>query len=198
MAACGIRTASVLTKFLKRQPARSESRHPDLPMENKLLVVVEAKFRSLNRSNKGKREDELRKSRPYIKHASRYLNREGAEEAVRDGWYELLRNWALGTALKEALGCPAFVLVNLLRKRHEKEHGENPRREFADRACLHSPNSRFCGRLIGKTWSLPHPRSATIPTQGCWSIGQGTNQNCWASPRSRSSIGGEGELSLLR
>lgn len=126
----------------EKATARSES---DLIFlwENKLLVVVEAKFRSLNRSNKEKREDELRKSRPYIKHASRYLNREGAEEAVRDGWYELLRNWALGTALKEALGCPAFVLVNLLRKRHEKEHGENPRREFADRACLHSPNSRF-------------------------------------------------------
>ena len=56
-----------------------------------------------------KREDELRKSRPYIEHASGYLNRAGAEEAVRDGWYELLRNWALGAALKEALGCPAFV-----------------------------------------------------------------------------------------
>jgi len=29
-------------------------------------------------------------------------------------WYELLRNWVIGAALKEALGCEAFVLVNLL------------------------------------------------------------------------------------
>jgi len=122
--------------------ARSES---DLILlwEHKLLVVVEAKFRSPNRSDQKKRGDELRKSRPYIEHASRYFNREGAEEAVRDGWYELLRNWVLGAALKDALGCEAFVLVNLLRKRHEKEHGENPRRDFAERACVLTPHSRF-------------------------------------------------------
>jgi len=36
-----------------------------------------------------------------------------------------------------------FVLVNLLRKRHEKEHREDPRRDFAERACVLSPNSRF-------------------------------------------------------
>ncbi len=122
--------------------ARSES---DLILlwEHKLLVVIEAKLRSSNRSDAKKRADELRKSRPYIEHSSHHLNRAGAEEAVRDGWYELLRNWVLGAALKDALGCDAFVLVNLLRKRHEKEHGENPRRDFADRACLHSPNSRF-------------------------------------------------------
>ena len=122
--------------------ARSES---DLILlwEHRLLVVIEAKFRSPNRSDANKRADELRKSRPYIAHASRYLNREGAEEAVRDGWYELLRNWVLGTALKDALGCEAFVLVNLLRKRHEKEHGENPRRDFAERACVLTPDRRF-------------------------------------------------------
>ena len=106
-------------------------------------MVIEAKFRSPNRSDPTKRKDEQRKSRPYIEHASRYLNREGAEEAVRDGWYELLRNWVLGTALKDALGCDAFVLVNLLRKRHENEHHEDPRRDFAERACALSPNSRF-------------------------------------------------------
>jgi len=126
----------------EKPTARSES---DLIFlwEHELIVVVEAKFRSPNRSDKAKREHELRKSRPYITHASRYLNSEGAEEAACDGWYELLRNWVLGAALKEALGCEAFVLVNLLRKRHEKEHGENPRRDFAERACVLTPDSRF-------------------------------------------------------
>jgi len=124
--------------------ARSES---DLILlwEHRLLVVIEAKFRSPNRSGSDakKRADELRKSQPYIAHASHYLNREGAEEAVRNGWYELLRNWVLGAALKDALDCEAFILVNLLRKRHEKEHGENPRRDFAERACVLTPDSRF-------------------------------------------------------
>ena len=47
----------------EKATARSES---DLIFlwENKLLVVVEAKFRSPNRSDPAKREDELRKSRP--------------------------------------------------------------------------------------------------------------------------------------
>jgi hypothetical protein len=94
--------------------------------EHKLLVVVEAKFRSPNRSDAAKRDDELRKSRPYIEHASRHLNRAGAEEAVGDGWYEPWCNWALGTTLREALRCDNFVLVNLVRKRHESDHGENP------------------------------------------------------------------------
>jgi hypothetical protein len=86
--------------------------------QHKLLVVVEAKFRSANRSDLGKRDDELRKSRPYIERASRYFNREEAYETARDGWYELLRNWALGANLRDALGCETFVLVNLVRKRH--------------------------------------------------------------------------------
>jgi hypothetical protein len=126
----------------EKATARSES---DLILlwERKLLVVVEAKFRSPNRSDPAKRDDELRKSRPYIKHASLHLKRAGAEEAARDGWYELLRNWALGMGLKDTLGCEEFVLVNLLRKRHENEHREDPRRDFAERACVLSPNSRF-------------------------------------------------------
>jgi len=111
--------------------------------ENKLLVVVEAKFRSPNRSDSTKREVESDKAKRYIDHASRYLNSEGAEEAVRDGWYELLRNWVLGMELKNTLGCEKFVLVNLLRKRHEREHREDPRRDFAERACVLSPNCRF-------------------------------------------------------
>jgi hypothetical protein len=126
----------------ERVLARSES---DLIFlwERKLIVVVEAKFRSPNRSDPAKRDDELRKSRPYIEHASRYLNRADAEEAVGDGWYEMLRNWALGTTLRETLRCEKFVLVNLVRKRHESDHGENSQREFAERACLLSSNSQF-------------------------------------------------------
>ena len=122
--------------------ARSE---PDLIFwwERKLLVVVEAKFRSPNCSDPKKRADELRKSRPYVEQASGYFNRKGAREAVGDGWYELLRNWALGTTLREELGCERFVLVNLVRKRHEAVHGENPRRGFAECACVLSPNAQF-------------------------------------------------------
>jgi hypothetical protein len=150
----------------EKPAARSES---DLIFlwEHKLLVLVEAKFRSPNRSDPKKREDELRKSRPYIAHALRCLKPEGAEEAVRDGWYELLRNWALGTALKEALGCEEFILINLLRKRHENEHREDPRRDFAERACVLSPNSRFvvaCWEdLIAEAPSIcDHPDSGLL------------------------------------
>ena len=122
--------------------ARSE---PDLMLlwKGSLLVVIEAKFRSPNRSDPKKRAEEQRKAKPYIGHASRYLNPEGANEAVLDGWYELLRNWALGAKLKESLSCESFVLVNLVRKRHEAIHGENPIRDFAERACLRSSNSQF-------------------------------------------------------
>ena len=122
--------------------ARSES---DLIFvwQHKLLVVVEAKFRSANRSDLGKRDDEVRKSRPYIERASRHFNREGVYETVRDGWYELLRNWALGANLRDALGCETFVLVNLVRKRHGNIHGESPRQQFAERACVLSPNAQF-------------------------------------------------------
>jgi hypothetical protein len=49
----------------------------------------------------------------------------------------------LGIELKDMLSCEIFVLVNLLRKRHENEHREDPRRDFAERTCALSPNSRF-------------------------------------------------------
>ena len=45
--------------------------------------------------------------------------------------------------LKDTLGCETFVLVNLLRKHPENGHRENPRRDFAERACVLSPSSRF-------------------------------------------------------
>jgi hypothetical protein len=128
----------------EKPTARSES---DLIFlwKNKLVVVIEAKFRSPNRSDSDpqKREVELRKSRPYIEHAARCLNEKGAKSAVRDGWYELMRNWVLGMALKDTLACEEFVLVNLLRKRHENEHHEDPRRDFAEAACVLWPNCRF-------------------------------------------------------
>jgi hypothetical protein len=122
--------------------ARSE---PDLMLlwKRNLLVIIEAKFRSPNRSDPKKRADERRKVGPYIQRASGHFNRDGAYEACKDGWYELLRNWALGSKLKDSLGCERFVLVNLLRKRHEKEHSEDPRRDFAERACVLSANFRF-------------------------------------------------------
>ena len=126
----------------ERASARSES---DLIFlwENKLVVVIEAKFRSPNRSDPKNRESESRKAEPYIKHASGYLSRDEVKVAVRDGWYELMRNWVLGMKLKDMLVCETFVLVNLLRKRHENEHHEDPRRDFAEPACVLSPNSRF-------------------------------------------------------
>jgi hypothetical protein len=126
----------------ERKTARSES---DLIFlwEKKLVVVVEAKFRSPNRSDLSKRRDELRKAKSYIEHASRYINVERANEAVLDGWYELLRNWVLGIELKDTLCCEDFVLVNLLRRRHETEHREDPTRDFAEHACVLTPNSRF-------------------------------------------------------
>ena len=56
---------------------------------------------------------------------------------------QVLRNWVLGMELKDRLACEKFVLVNLLRKRHEKGHSENPRRDFAERECVLTPDSRF-------------------------------------------------------
>jgi hypothetical protein len=122
--------------------ARSES---DLIFlwQHKLVVVIEAKFRSANRSDPKQRDNELRKSKPYIEGASLYFNGEGAYATVRDGWYELLRNWALAAHLKAALSCERFVLVNLVRKRHGNVHGESPRQQFAERACELSPTSEF-------------------------------------------------------
>jgi hypothetical protein len=164
--------------------ARSES---DLIFvwEHKLVIVIEAKFRSRNRSDPSKREDELRKSQPYIEHASRYLNPEGVEDAVRDGWYELLRNWVLGMELKDTLACEKFVMVNLLRKRHEKEHGENPRRDFAERACVLTPDRRF----VVAYWEDLVAAAASIcdhPDSGLLVSWHGTSRNCWASPHSTS------------
>ena len=150
-------------------PEKATARcEPDLIFlwESKLVVVVEAKFRSPNRSDPKNRDTESLKAEPYIEHASRYLSREGAEGAVRDSWYELLRNWVLGMELKKTLECEEFVLVNLMRKRHENEHRENPERDFAERACVLSPNCRFNG-ACWEDFLPPHLRSVTTRTQAC-------------------------------
>lgn len=80
-------------------------------------------------------------------HVALHSTRGGFTYSYDDLWrnllHELLRNWVLGTTLREALRCENFVLVNLVRKRHENEHREDPRRDFAERACVLSPNSRF-------------------------------------------------------
>jgi len=108
-----------------------------------MLVIVEAKFRSSNRSDPSVRSEELRKSERYIQGASQYLNRDKAYDSVRDGYYQLLRNWAIGTRLKEDLGCKTFVLANLLRKRHEHIHHEDPLKQFAQPACKLSSECNF-------------------------------------------------------
>jgi hypothetical protein len=146
--------------------ARSES---DLVFlwQHELAVVVEAKFRSANRSHPKKRKDEIRKSQRYIEGASNYFNREGANESVRDGWYELLRNWAFGAHLKDMSACERFVVVNLLRKRHQKVYEENPQQQFAEPACVLSPTSQFVVAywedLIASAASISnHPDSRTL------------------------------------
>lgn len=95
------------------------------------------------------------------------MGHEQSEEVVRDGCYELLRNWVLDTNLREALRCENSVLVNLTRKRHESDHGENPQREFAEHACVLSSDSQFViahwGDLISAAPSISrHPDSDVL------------------------------------
>jgi len=71
-----------------------------------LVVFVEAKFQSSN------------ERRPNYRGFSRYLDRPdlfavSPEEVAADGYYELTRNWRIGTALAESLQIPGFLLVNL-------------------------------------------------------------------------------------
>jgi hypothetical protein len=71
-----------------------------------LLVLVAAKFQSGN---------EVRRN---FRGFERYLDRPELfavlpDEVAADGYYELTRNWRLGTALAERLRIPAFLLLNL-------------------------------------------------------------------------------------
>ena len=71
-----------------------------------LVVLVEAKFRSAN---------ELR---PNYRGFSRYLDRPdlfavSPDEVAAAGYYELTRNWRIGTELAERLRVPGFLLLNL-------------------------------------------------------------------------------------
>ena len=71
-----------------------------------LLVLVEAKYRSPNDCQSSHRG------------FSRYLDRSELfsvtpEEVSSAGYYELTRNWRIGSGLAESLSVPAFLLVNL-------------------------------------------------------------------------------------
>jgi hypothetical protein len=71
-----------------------------------ILVFVEAKFQSGN------------ERRPNYRGFERYLDRPdlfavSPEEVAADGYYELTRNWRIGTALAESLRIPGFLLLNL-------------------------------------------------------------------------------------
>lgn len=71
-----------------------------------LVVLVEAKYQSAN------------ERRQNFHGFPRYLDRRELfaappEEVAAAGYYELTRNWRIGTALAEALEIPDFLLVNL-------------------------------------------------------------------------------------
>jgi hypothetical protein len=71
-----------------------------------LVVIVEARFLDKN------------PTRPNYRNFPRYLDRRDLfavppEEVAAAGYYELTRNWRIGTALAENLGAPDFLLVNL-------------------------------------------------------------------------------------
>jgi hypothetical protein len=71
-----------------------------------LIVFVEAKYQSAN------------ERRPNHPNFPRYLDRPELfsvppETVEAAGYYELTRNWRIGTALAEALQIPDFLLVNL-------------------------------------------------------------------------------------
>jgi hypothetical protein len=152
----------VAEEFLDARLQRAE-------LAERLFALVHGIVIALHFLQHGRADLLLLDVRCGLVHASRYLSREGAEGAVRDGWYELLRNWALDTTLREALACETFVLVNLVRKRHETIHGENSRREFAERACLLSSGSQFAiahwEDLIAAAPSISrHPDSDVLVT----------------------------------
>jgi hypothetical protein len=77
-----------------------------------------------------------------------------------------LRNWVLGMELKDTLSCEEFVLVNLLRKRHENDR-EDPRQDFAERACVLSRDCRFLvayweGLIAAAPSNCDHPDSGGL------------------------------------
>ena len=70
------------------------------------VVLVEAKFRSVN------------ECQPNHRNFRRYLDRPDLfavppEEVAAAGYYELTRNWRIGTELAKRLRVPGFMLINL-------------------------------------------------------------------------------------
>ena len=70
------------------------------------LVLVASKFQSGNEVRRKFRGFERYLDRPDLFAVS-------PDEVAADGYYELTRNWRIGTALAESLGIPAFLLLNL-------------------------------------------------------------------------------------
>jgi hypothetical protein len=104
----GAETASTLAEVcssLGESP--SSFTEPDVIVAwQDLLVLVEAKFQSGNELRRNFRGFERYLDRPDLFAVS-------PEEVAADGYYELTRNWRIGTALAESLRIPAFLLLNL-------------------------------------------------------------------------------------
>ena len=104
----GPETASALAEVcrLLGESASAHSEPDVIVVWSDLVVLVEAKFQSAN------------ERRPNFRGFERYLDRPdlfavSPEEVAADGYYELTRNWRIGTALAESLGIPGFLLLNL-------------------------------------------------------------------------------------
>jgi hypothetical protein len=104
----GPETASALVNVCRSlgETASALSEPDVIVVWSDLVVFVEAKFQSRN------------ERRPNSRSFSRYLDRRDLfavppEEVAADGYYELTRNWRIGTALAESLQIPGFLLVNL-------------------------------------------------------------------------------------
>ena len=104
----GLETASALAEVcrLLGESASAYSEPDVIVVWSDLVVLVEAKFQSGN------------ERRPNFRGFERYLDRPdlfavSPEEVAADGYYELTRNWRIGTALAESLGIPGFLLLNL-------------------------------------------------------------------------------------
>ncbi|MGD0273943.1 MAG: hypothetical protein ABSB96_09480 [Gaiellaceae bacterium] len=104
----GPETASALVDVCRSlgEAANAISEPDVIVVWRDLVVLVEAKFRSGN------------DCQPDHRNFDRYLDRRdlyavSPEEVATAGYYELTRNWRIGTALAESLQTPGFLLINL-------------------------------------------------------------------------------------
>ena len=104
----GAETASVLAEVCHSLgDSVSSLTEPDvIVVWQDLLVLVEAKFQSANERRPNGRGFEHYLDRPDLFAVS-------PEEVAADGYYELTRNWRIGTELAERLRVPGFLLLNL-------------------------------------------------------------------------------------